>query len=637
MEVNKFGGDDAESLTQGQFVEAYSGATNPDTTQIVVTSVGGEPVRAGFDYLFRVTATYLNGFSAEGAVTSIRACAVPSLSVGVVWSPALVSTSSTSMTIEWPVPPQNSLPVEGCHITGYALYLSGDAGASFTEIDSAQVRDHPNLHEHAVASSNFDEAGGSDVGSVFLLKVEAINVAGSLSSSTLAVVLADAPAAPTSGPSFDQSLSDQTRIHFLLSAVDATDSSATGGSEILSYSLEVDDGAGGNFVPLYGADSDSLSTQYLHQRSDMRGLVIRARHRAKNAVGWSEYSPITQTRAAERPSPPPSAPVPGLATDTTIGLVLTRSEDNGGSDITRHELWVDDGALGAFSKVASYDGSSLAFTVDQAVETALVTGLTYRFKSLAVNDVGSSDFTGATSVALASLPSKPAVPERVASLSTASRIVLQWVAPASSGSPGGDITGYRLLMDDGLGGDFTVIYDGDNAPSLVQYVIGGDSSIHAVVAGRGYRFRLAARAFNGLGELSDITTIWACAAPSGLEPPLLELNTGTTMTLTWLEPASNGACPITGYSLLVDDGVSGYPDTQVSGMATDLPTLRSSIITFAGSSLGTTFTFKLGATNRQGSTESALVSYLFAVAPDKPPSGPTIVSASSTSIRVQYD
>jgi hypothetical protein len=186
------------------------------------------------------------------------------------------------------------------------------------------------------------------VGSLFLLKVEAVNIAGRLSSSTLAVVLADAPAGPASGPGYDQTLSDQTRIQFTLDAVDSTDSSATGGSEILSYSLEVDDGAGGNFAALYGLNSDSLSTMYLHLRDDMRGLVIRARYRVKNAVGWSQYSPISYTRAAERPSAPPTAPAPAGATSTTISLVLTRSEDNGGSVITSHQLWIDDGALGEF-------------------------------------------------------------------------------------------------------------------------------------------------------------------------------------------------------------------------------------------------------------------------------------------------
>jgi hypothetical protein len=213
-------------------------------------------------------------------------------------------------------------------------------------------------------------------------------------------------------------------IHFTQDAVDGTDSSATGGSEILSYSLEIDDGAGGNFEALYGYDSDSLSTSYLHQRDDMRGLVIRARCRVRNAVGWSSYSPVTYTRAAQRPSAPPSPPAFVSATSSTISLTLSRCEDNGGSVITSHELWIDDGALGAFSKVASYDGSSLAFTIDQLTETSLTSGLTYRVQYLAVNDVGSSDFTGSTSIALAGLPSVPDPPVRVAALSTSSKIVL---------------------------------------------------------------------------------------------------------------------------------------------------------------------------------------------------------------------
>jgi hypothetical protein len=137
MEDNKFAGYDAESQTLGEYVLVYNGSTNPDTTQIIVTSVGGLNVKAGFDYRFKVTAAYLNGFSAESAVTSIRACAAPSLSEGVGWGLDLVSTSSISMTIEWPVPPQAEIPKEGCHIVGYVLHLSRDDGATFEEIDSS--------------------------------------------------------------------------------------------------------------------------------------------------------------------------------------------------------------------------------------------------------------------------------------------------------------------------------------------------------------------------------------------------------------------------------------------------------------------------------------------------------------------
>lgn len=81
-------------------------------------------------------------------------------------------------------------------------------------------------------------------------------------------------------------------------------------------------------------------------------------------MGWSGYSPITYTRAASPPTAPPEAPKIAQATSTTISLVLTRSEDNGGSPITAHEVWIDDGALGDFVEVTSYDGSSLLFTID---------------------------------------------------------------------------------------------------------------------------------------------------------------------------------------------------------------------------------------------------------------------------------
>ena len=99
-------------------------------------------------------------------------------------------------------------------------------------------------------------------------------------------------------------------------------------------------------------------------------------------------------------------------------------------------------------------------------------------------------------------------------MSSEDKIVLDWTAPVSSDSPGGDIIGYRLEMDDGLGGDYVIIYDGMNAPSLTQFVVGGSSSSISVTPGRGYRFRLSARSFNGLGPASIPTTIYSCSKPS---------------------------------------------------------------------------------------------------------------------------
>jgi len=106
------------------------------------------------------------------------------------------------------------------------------------------------------------------------------------------------------------------------------------------------------------------------------------------------------------------------------------------------------------------------------------------------------------------------------------------------------------------------------------------------------------------------------------------------MTLGWTEPASNGACPILGYSLYIDDGASGDPTTLLSGMNTDVPTLREAIATLDAADLGLTYSFKLSVTNRMGTISSPVVSYLFAVVPDTPSSAPTVLSTSSSAISV---
>jgi titin len=192
-------------------------------------------------------------------------------------------------------------------------------------------------------------------------------------------------------------------------------------------------------------------------------------------------------------------------------------------------------------------------------------------------------------------------------------------------------------MDDGLGGNFTIIYDSTSTPSLTQVVVGGAAGLASVVSGRGYRFRLAARAFNGLAEASNIVTIHACAPPAVPSAPLLQAVTTTDATLNWTEPTSNGGCPILGYSLFVDDGVTGNPAALASGMQTDVPTLRQMTLTHGSGNLGTTYTYKVEVHNQEGSSSSVLVSHLFAVSPTKPPSGPTVVSTSREQIVLRYD
>ena len=87
------------------------------------------------------------------------------------------------------------------------------------------------------------------------------SVAGTTLSPTVGYVLADIPAAPTTAPYSDPALTNTQQVRLLIDPV-----SSNGGTPITSYSLELDDGFGGSFVPLYGVAFPSFVTSYTKAR-----------------------------------------------------------------------------------------------------------------------------------------------------------------------------------------------------------------------------------------------------------------------------------------------------------------------------------------------------------------------------------
>lgn len=176
---------------------------------------------------------------------------------------------------------------------------------------------------------------------------------------------------------------------------------------------------------LFGTVSDTLSTSLLYKQLT-RGLLYRARYRVRNAIGFSDYSPIGYLRAAARPAAPP-APTFVAATADTITVTLGRSLENHGAVISSYELWIDGGELtSAFTQVTSYMGMETNFVIDRAIETSLISGRIYRMKYRAVNEIGAGDFSGVSSIALADKPAQASQPTKILSLSTQSKIVLEW-------------------------------------------------------------------------------------------------------------------------------------------------------------------------------------------------------------------
>lgn len=82
------------------------------------------------------------------------------------------------------------------------------------------------------------------VGSTFLFKVEVYNIAGSTTSTSVGFVLGDVPDTPTAAPTSDLAVSSYNKLK-----IDYLTVAGNGGSPILTYSLEIDNGFGGDFVP----------------------------------------------------------------------------------------------------------------------------------------------------------------------------------------------------------------------------------------------------------------------------------------------------------------------------------------------------------------------------------------------------
>jgi hypothetical protein len=122
----------------------------------------------------------------------------------------------------------------------------------------------------------------------------------------------------------------------------------------------------------------------------------------------------------------------------------------------------------------------------------MVAGKFYRFKFRAKNSVGYSEYSTIMTFPLADKPAKPNAPTKDESQSDKTTITMAWSVNADTQSTAGDITGYKLYMDDGNNGDFELIFHGLNQPDVRSYQAQG------LFTGKAYRYKVLAE--NAVGE-----------------------------------------------------------------------------------------------------------------------------------------
>jgi hypothetical protein len=187
----------------------------------------------------------INGYSVDSAIIKIYACLKPSS----LPAATKVATTLSSISIEWSEPVSNGCPIRGFSI----LRDTGNNDDLTVTVDPEIVSNKPSLREYEIT-------GLTAVGQTYRFKVRTYNHAGySDSYNYLSVVLANEPDYPSSSPVSDALVTNESRIKVDFGPQIASEN---GGSAILSYELQIDNGIGGNFTSLIGGTEDSLETTY---------------------------------------------------------------------------------------------------------------------------------------------------------------------------------------------------------------------------------------------------------------------------------------------------------------------------------------------------------------------------------------
>lgn len=293
------------------------------------------------------------------------------------------------------------------------------------------------------------------------------------------------------------------------------------------------DDAAGEFTNVLGYDVDTLSLSAVVEVTS--GLTYAFKYRVRNMYGWSDFSAITHILAASVPSTP-AKPEFVQSTDNSITIKLFQSESSNGSPITEYVLEIDAGELeSSFTEVLTYvrDSFEMQHTVTFADDNIL-TGKIYSFRFKSFNSKGYSEYSEILSVAAVNPPLKAATPQNDYSFSSRTSVFVNWQLNEDGlGSEGGLISGYKLFMDDGEGGDFEVVYDTVGYSSHLDSFLATNLTTSAL-----YRFRLQAYNYNTLqpGEISDILYVYVCDEPSALQKPQQVTTTTEAIKIQWNEP-----------------------------------------------------------------------------------------------------
>jgi hypothetical protein len=201
---------------------------------------------------------------------------------------------------------------------------------------------------------------------------------------------------------------------------------------------------------------------------------------------------------------------------------------------------------------------------------------------------------------LSATPSAPAAPTGVTATAAQGSATVTWTAPSPGTSP---ITSYTITPYIGTTAQPATTVTGSPPPSPPAT----SATIAGLTNGTTYTFKVTATNAVGSGPASAPSNAVTPSAPTAPAAPSTPTATpgNAGATVTWSAPAADGS-PITSYTITPYIGTTAQPATTVTGSPPPSPPATSA--TIAGLTNGTTYTFKVTATNAIGTGPASVAS-----------------------------
>ena len=274
--------------------------------------------------------------------------------------------------------------------------------------------------------------------------------------------------------------------------------------------------------------------------------------------------------------------IPG---DGQIHLSWTTPENNGSPIVSYKIIRWETGSdvFTTFPNLSTSNGATI---------TGLKNDVSYSFKVIAVNSIGSSDDSNiASATPLAAAPAKD-VPNKITDLVATrgdTKVNLTWTKPNDNGSP---ISSYRITYWD------------VNTGEVNKKTVDGSAKtaqITKLTNGAPYAFKI--NAVNAIGQSPDSNVDSATPTKTVLTSVPNQVRGVTAIPsngqvlLSWFEPSDNGA-PITSYRIIVNEKGSTITTTHPNiGDVTKA--------TISGLKNNVTYEFKINAVNSKGNGQTS--------------------------------